>query len=134
LLGPEGISYHPLLVCINQSGSDSTIKLWDVRTNQLLQHYRAHAGPVTHLTFHPSGNFLISSSLVRCPLPSYPSKPPLANSKRSTLPHTCLVGLHSKNLGPKRRAAVLHLAWPRRCNVGHKLFSCRRLLRIKWCR
>ena len=37
-------------------------QLWDLRTNQLLQHYRAHSGPVTHLSFHPSGNFLLTSS------------------------------------------------------------------------
>jgi centriolar protein POC1 len=33
------------------------------RTNQLLQHYKAHTGAVTHLSFHPSGNFLLTCSL-----------------------------------------------------------------------
>lgn len=46
------------------AGTDNTIKMWDVRTHQLLQHYKAHTGPVTNIAFHPSGNFLISSSLV----------------------------------------------------------------------
>lgn len=46
------------------AGTDNTIKVWDVRTHQLLQHYKAHTGPVTNIAFHPSGNFLISSSLV----------------------------------------------------------------------
>jgi len=32
------------------------------RTNQLLQHYQAHTAPVTHLAFHPTGNFLITTS------------------------------------------------------------------------
>jgi WD40 repeat protein len=34
-----------------------------VRTNQLLQHYVAHTGAVTNLAFHPSGNFLMTTSL-----------------------------------------------------------------------
>jgi centriolar protein POC1 len=28
----------------------------------LIQHYDAHAGPVTSISFHPSGNYLVSSS------------------------------------------------------------------------
>jgi WD40 repeat protein len=32
-------------------------------TNQLLQHYRAHTGPVTNAVFHPSGHFLLTTSL-----------------------------------------------------------------------
>lgn len=42
---------------------DSLIKVWDLRSNVLLQQFSAHAGAVTHLSFHPSGNFLLSSSL-----------------------------------------------------------------------
>ena len=39
------------------------MQVWDVRSNQLVQHYSAHSGPVTNVTFHPSGDFLLSSSL-----------------------------------------------------------------------
>lgn len=38
------------------------LQLWDTRSNQLVQHYDAHAGAVNSLSFHPSGDFLISSS------------------------------------------------------------------------
>lgn len=39
------------------------LQVWDVRSNQLVQHYSAHSGPVTNVAFHPSGDFLLSSSL-----------------------------------------------------------------------
>lgn len=39
------------------------MQIWDTRTGQLLQHYSAHTAPVTNISFHPSGNFLLSSSL-----------------------------------------------------------------------
>ncbi len=39
------------------------LQVWDVRSNQLVQHYSAHGGPVTRIAFHPSGDFLLSSSL-----------------------------------------------------------------------
>jgi WD40 repeat protein len=38
-------------------------QIWDLRSDALLQHYRAHTGGVTGVTFHPSGNFLLTSSL-----------------------------------------------------------------------
>eukprot|EP00951_Prasinocladus_malaysianus_P026912 scaffold240107_cov45-Prasinocladus_malaysianus.AAC.1 len=38
------------------------LQLHDLRTNELMQHYTAHQGAVTDLAFHPSGNFLLSSS------------------------------------------------------------------------
>ena len=43
--------------------SDGSIKLWDLRSNRLIQYYEAHQGAVTDLSFHPSGNFLLSSSM-----------------------------------------------------------------------
>jgi len=38
-------------------------QIWDLRSDALLQHYRAHTGAVTGAAFHPSGNFLLTSSL-----------------------------------------------------------------------
>lgn len=37
-------------------------QVWDARSHQLLQHYPAHDGEVTSISFHHSGNFLLSSS------------------------------------------------------------------------
>jgi len=42
---------------------DKTIKLWDVKSHQLIQHYPAHGDSVTSISVHPSGNYLLSSSL-----------------------------------------------------------------------
>lgn len=42
---------------------DKTIKLWDVKSHQLIQHYPAHSESVTSISVHPSGNYLLSSSL-----------------------------------------------------------------------
>jgi hypothetical protein len=39
------------------------LQIWDLRSDALLQHYRAHTGGVTSVAFHPSGNFLLTSSL-----------------------------------------------------------------------
>jgi len=44
--------------------SDSTIDIWDCRTQELRQHYgRAHGNsPITQVAFHPSQDILLSSS------------------------------------------------------------------------
>lgn len=57
-----GVAFHPDGTCVASCSADNTIKLWDVRTNQLLQHYPAHADTVNSISFHPTGNFLLSSS------------------------------------------------------------------------
>ena len=44
------------------AGGDGAIRVWDLRSSRLIQYYDAHAGGVTDLAFHPSGNFLLSSS------------------------------------------------------------------------
>ena len=44
--------FRPLPVL---SSEDSTIKLWDIRSHQLLQHYSAHTAAVNNVSFHPSG-------------------------------------------------------------------------------
>ena len=49
--------------CIATGGTDGAIKVWDLRSNRLIQYYEAHDGAVTDLSFHPSGNFLLSSSM-----------------------------------------------------------------------
>ena len=43
-------------------GSDGCIKLWDLRSARIIQYYEAHGAAATDLAFHPSGNFLLSSS------------------------------------------------------------------------
>jgi centriolar protein POC1 len=56
------VRFHPDGTCIAGCGSDKKIKIWDVRSKRLIQHYDAHADTVTGISFHPSGNYLLSSS------------------------------------------------------------------------
>lgn len=34
------VDFHPSGTCIAAAGMDNTVKLWDVRTHRLLQHYQ----------------------------------------------------------------------------------------------
>lgn len=53
--GPDG-------TCVAAAAQDGSVNLWDVRSHRLIQHYDAHAGPVTSMRFHPSGSFLYTAS------------------------------------------------------------------------
>lgn len=44
------------------SSHDSCVRIFDLRSDKALQYYNAHTGPVNHVEFHSSGNYLISSS------------------------------------------------------------------------
>lgn len=77
----QDVAFHPNGLCIASASSDRSIKMWDTRTGQLLQvcrvffdifvlpgdfytasrqHYGAHSGTANSLSFHPSGNYLVS--------------------------------------------------------------------------
>ena len=42
---------------------DSTIRLWNVPTSQTLKLLRVHDGPVTGLSLHATGDYVLSTSL-----------------------------------------------------------------------
>lgn len=58
----NAVSFHPNGTSLASASSDQTIKVWDLRTNRLLQHYPAHAAAVTCFSFHPSGDYLLSGA------------------------------------------------------------------------
>jgi len=47
---------------IASGSADNSVKVWDTRSRQLIQHYPAHSDGVTSISIHPSGNYLLSSS------------------------------------------------------------------------
>ena len=54
--------FHPDGTCIASGSSDRSIKIWDIRSQRLLQHYDAHQDGVNSVAFHPNGRFLLSAS------------------------------------------------------------------------
>ena len=38
------VAWHPAGVVIAAAAADATVRLWDIRTNKLLQHYSTHNG------------------------------------------------------------------------------------------
>jgi len=38
------VAFHPSGTCIAAASTDSTVKVWDIRTNKLLQHYTGETG------------------------------------------------------------------------------------------
>jgi len=55
------VRFHPDGTCIASGSDDKKIKIWDIRSKRLIQHYDAHAAPVSSISFHPSGNYLLST-------------------------------------------------------------------------
>jgi hypothetical protein len=56
------VKFHPHGSVIASAGCDNSIKLFDLRSAQCIQHYTAHDAAVTGIDFHPSGDFLLSGS------------------------------------------------------------------------
>jgi len=56
------VTFHPDGLCVAACSSDHTIKIWDIRMNQLLQHYAAHQDAVNSISIHPSGDYMVSAS------------------------------------------------------------------------
>ena len=55
-------AFRSISFCTHTSSLVIIPQIWDVRVNKQLQHYQAHSGAVNSISFHPSGNFLISAS------------------------------------------------------------------------
>ena len=47
---------------IGTASDDSNYKIWDIRTNKLIQHYTSHTQSINSVAFHPCGNYLLTAS------------------------------------------------------------------------
>jgi centriolar protein POC1 len=56
------VKFHPDGTCLASCGSDKKIKVFDVRSHRLLQHYDAHNDLINSIAFHPNGSYLLSTS------------------------------------------------------------------------
>ena len=56
------VRFHPDNSCLATACFDGKIRIFDVRSKQLVQHYKEHDRPATCVSFHPSGNFLASTA------------------------------------------------------------------------
>ena len=57
------LEWHPNCEhIISSSSADTSIRIWDLRYEKMIQYYAAHTGSVNATAFHSSGNYLISAS------------------------------------------------------------------------
>jgi centriolar protein POC1 len=54
--------FHPDGTCFAAGTGDGKAKIWDLRSQRILQVYLGHSDTVSSVDFHPNGNFLITSS------------------------------------------------------------------------
>ena len=57
----NAVQFHPDDTCVVSGSADRSIKVWDVRSHQLIQHYLAHSDAVTSVAMHP-----VSECLSKC--------------------------------------------------------------------
>ena len=58
----NSVKFHPDGTCLASACNEKEIKIFDVRSKKLIQHYDAHTDSVNEIAFHPSGFYLISAS------------------------------------------------------------------------
>ena len=57
------LDWHPTCEpIISSSSADTSVRIWDLRKEKMIQYYAAHTGSVNATAFHASGNYLISAS------------------------------------------------------------------------
>lgn len=56
------VSFHPMEQSVLASTANGTISMFDVRTEQIIQHYEAHQNSVNSFTLHPEGTHMVSVS------------------------------------------------------------------------
>ena len=61
-MGVNSVRFHPDGTCMASGSQDHTIKIWDIRSSKLIQHYDAANDGVNKVAFHPNGRYLLSAA------------------------------------------------------------------------
>jgi hypothetical protein len=122
----NSVVFHKDGGCIASGSADNTIKLWDIRTHQLIQHYPAHSDAVTSVSIHPVCSFLLFSKFVGL-LPDCPAW--YGSLTVRLLPALDLSRLVPEAVGSARGPPDLHSAGPQRLREHVRLQRRRQLLR-----
>ena len=69
------VGFHRDQQCLASCSADKTLKLWDIRSHQLIQHYPAHTSSVTGMSMHPVS--LLCIFLLYCFYMDYDWFPPI---------------------------------------------------------
>ena len=56
------VAFHPSEQCVMASTASKTISMFDLRTEQIVQHYEAHNGAVNSFSLHTDGTHMVSVS------------------------------------------------------------------------
>ena len=56
------MEFHPSDCVIGSANVTGSVKLYDIRTASLYQHYATHKDSVNMIKFHPKGNFILTAS------------------------------------------------------------------------
>ncbi len=56
------VVYHSSEDVVITASHDATIRIWDVGTSQTIKMLRIHEGPVTGLSLHATGDYILSTS------------------------------------------------------------------------
>lgn len=56
------VKFHPDGQCIASGSRNNMIRLWDIRSQNLVEFDSVHAASIEEIDFHPSGNYLLSCS------------------------------------------------------------------------
>ncbi|CAH2092254.1 unnamed protein product [Euphydryas editha] len=56
------LAWHPSSCYVAVGTSHGNVKLYDIRTHNLVQYYSIHSDAITQLAFHPSGSYILTSS------------------------------------------------------------------------
>lgn len=56
------VEFHPHGNIIGTANKDGCVKIYNVKTSTLEQHYNLHSDVVYAAKFHPNGNFMLTGS------------------------------------------------------------------------